>query len=304
MDFRLLRYFVACVEHRTMHAAAEAAFVSQPALSKAIHNLEDIVGVKLLDRRPRGVVPTPYGEVLFRYAKMIDSELRRATAEIDAMRGMTRGTVVVGVIPTMAALIGDLAIELTKSHPGLRLKLRVGFSTDLSPALRAGELDMAILLLPAGEAPPGLAFESLLDTRPTVAVRVGHPLLEQGEVTLADLGQCQWVFPEYPPTHRAIIMGAFIDAGIPPPEAVIEVSTAIFFDDMIRQSDLLTIVPSTFFDERGRGRGLASVPMQFAFPAERIGLAYREQSTLLPGAKHIREELRARCAKVAPPPGD
>src|SRR5882724_1759959 len=109
MDFRLLRYFVACVEHRTMHAAADAVFVSQPALSKAIHNLEALVGAKLLDRRPRGVVPTPYGEVLFRYAKMINSELRRATAEIDAMRGMTRGTVVIGVIPTMTSIIGQVA---------------------------------------------------------------------------------------------------------------------------------------------------------------------------------------------------
>ncbi len=81
MDLRLLRYFVACVENRTMHAASRAVNVSQPALSKAIANLEDQLGVALLDRQPRGVTPTPYGQTLFRYAKMIDSEMRRAVAQ-------------------------------------------------------------------------------------------------------------------------------------------------------------------------------------------------------------------------------
>ncbi len=94
MDLRLLRYFIACVEQKTIHAAAEAVHVSQPALSKAIHNLETDLGVTLLDRLPRGVVPTPFGETLFRYAKMMDNEMRRVLAEMDAMKGVTRGTII------------------------------------------------------------------------------------------------------------------------------------------------------------------------------------------------------------------
>src|ERR1700760_4817973 len=120
MDVRILRYFVACVESRTMHAAAQAVHVSQPALSKAIANLEHELGVALLDRHPRGVAPTPYGDTLFRYAKMIDSEMRRAVAEIDAQRGMTRGTIVIGVIPTMSALMGKVAQTVMVRHPGLK----------------------------------------------------------------------------------------------------------------------------------------------------------------------------------------
>ncbi len=148
MDLRLLRYFVACVENKTMHAAAEAVHVSQPALSKAIHSLEAELGVTLLDRRPRGVVPTRYGETLFRYAKMIDSEVRRAVAEIDAMRGLTRGTIVIGVIPTMSNVMGEVARRVMETLPGLKLKLKIAFSAELTASLLDGELDTALLLLP------------------------------------------------------------------------------------------------------------------------------------------------------------
>jgi DNA-binding transcriptional LysR family regulator len=296
MDLRLLRYFVACVEHKTMHAAAAAAHVSQPALSKAINNLEASLGVRLLDRRPRGVVPTPYGETLFRYAKMIDSEMRRATAEIDAMRGMTRGTIVVGVIPTMSGVMADVAREILATRPGLKLKLRVGFSPELTAALHEGEVDIALLLLPANSAPMGLAFEPLLRTGPRVVVREGHPLAGRRDLSLRDLGGFPWMIPEYPPSHRAIINQAFLDAGLPPPTAAIDVSTVVFFDSLIRQTDLVTIVPATLLSTPDRSGQLVGLEIDFPFPHEEVGMAYRERSTLLPGARAVIDVVRSRCA--------
>lgn len=296
MDLRLLRYFVACVENKTMHAAAEAVHVSQPALSKAIHNLEAQLGVALLDRRPRGVVPTPFGDTLFRYAKMIDSEMRRAVAEIDAMRGMTRGMIVVGVIPTMSAVMGDVVRVIMETLPGLKLKLKIAFSTELTTALLEGELDIALLLLPESNAPLGLTFDPLVRTGPRVAVRKGHPLASRTGLTLADLSEFPWLIPEYPPSHRAIINRAFIDAGVPPPSGAIEVSTVILFDAVVRQTDLVTIVPSTLFSTRETD--LVALDMNFDFPLEQVGLAYRENSTLLPGARVVMQLIREHCAKM------
>ena len=282
-----------------MHAAAAAAHVSQPALSKAINNLEAGLGVRLLDRRPRGVVPTPYGDTLFRYAKMIDSDMRRAVAEIDAMRGMTRGSVVLGVIPTMTQIVGDVVREVIESHPGLRLKLRVGFSSELTPALTEGEIDIALLLLPAEGAPPGLAFDPLLQTGPVVAVRQGHPLAGRVALSLADLSGFQWLIPEYPPSHRAIVQRAFLDAGVPPPVPPVEVSTVIFFDALIRDTDLITIAPATLLSARDRGPELVALDTAFQFPREEVGMAYRENSTLLPGARVVIDLIRQRCDGLA-----
>ena len=297
MDLRLLRYFMACVEHKTMHAAAAAAHVSQPALSKAINNLETGLGVRLLDRRPRGVVPTPYGEALFRYAKMIDSEMRRAIAEIDAMRGLTRGTIVVGVIPTMTDIMADVAREVLARHPGLKLRLRVGFSTELTVALREGEVDIALLL--SADAPPvGLAFDPLLRTGPVVMVREGHPLAGRSGLSLRDLTDFPWLIPDYPASHRAIVNRAFLDAGMPPPVSAIDVSTIVFFDSLVRQTDLVTIGPATLLSASDRVSHVVALQTDFQFPPEEVGMAYRENSTLLPGARVVIELVRARCDEL------
>lgn len=296
MDLRLLRYFMACVENKTMHAAAEAVHVSQPALSKAIHSLEAQLGVPLLDRRPRGVEPTRFGETLFRYAKLIDSEVRRAVAEIDAMRGLTRGTIVIGVIPTMSTVMADVARTVMATLPGLRLKLKIAFSAELTAALLDGELDTALLLLPANNDPLGLAFEPLVQTGPRVATRPGHPLVGRKDLSLADLAAFPWLIPDYPPSHREIINRAFLDAGVPPPQSAIDVSTVILFDSVVQDSDLITVVPSTLLSTRPTN--LTALEVDFAFPPEQVGLAYRQHSSLLPGARAVMQLIRDACAAL------
>jgi DNA-binding transcriptional LysR family regulator len=297
MDLRILRYFVACVENRTMHAAAQAVHVSQPALSKAIANLENELGVTLLDRHPRGVAPTPFGQTLFRYAKMMDSEMRRAIAEIDAQRGMTRGTILIGVIPTMSSVAGMVAQAVLTRYPGLKLKLRVAFSAELTPALLEGEVDIALLLLPGEGAPPGLTFTPLLSTGPVIVVRKDHPLASRRRSSLRELAEFPWLIPEYPASHRAIIQRAYMDAGLPPPLAAIDVSTIVFFESLVAQSDLITVAPSTLLSARA-GVDLRALETDFVFPPEQVGMAFREHSTLLPGARAVIDVFREHCASL------
>jgi DNA-binding transcriptional LysR family regulator len=296
MDIRLLRYFAACVDFKSLHAAADALHISQPALSKAIQNLESEVGAPLLERRPRGVVPTPYGETLLRYARMIDSELRRAEAELQAMRGATKGRIVVGCIPTMIPLVARAAREVLERQPGLQLEIRAAFSAELTASLSDGQLDFALILLPRGEAPVGLAFDSLLRTDPLVVARRGHPLSRRAELSLSDLLDYPWLYAASPPTHREIVHRAFMNAGLAPPYAAMEVSTIVFFSSLIAETDLLTVAPSTLPSLQGENAPLQALPIRFPFPPEEVGLAYRENARLLPGAKIVMDFIRAACA--------
>jgi len=162
--------------------------------------------------------------------------------------------------------------------------------------LLEGELDFALLLLPGNDAPLGLTYEPLMRTGPRVAAWSGHPLAGKKDLTLADLGRFPWLIPDYPPTHRAIVNAAFLNAGVPPPTGAIEVSTVVMFDAVMRETDLVTIVPSTLLT--ARDADLVALDADFNFPEEQVGLAFRQNSTLLPGARAIMQLIRDQCATL------
>jgi LysR family transcriptional regulator of gallate degradation len=230
---------------------------------------------------------------------MIDTELRRATAEIDAMRGATKGKINVGSVPTMISPMTRAAREILHTHPGLKLEIRAAFSRELTVALLDGELDLALILIPEGGPPPGLAFESIRRTNPVIVARSEHPLAGRDKLTLDDLGAYPWLAATYPSTHWRILNRVFLDAGVPPPEAAMEVSTVVFFAPLIRETDMLTIMPRSMLSESPEGAGLVALPFELPFPAEQIVLAYRENSYLLPGAKIVMQHLKAVCADEA-----
>jgi DNA-binding transcriptional LysR family regulator len=87
MHSRLLRHFLAVLDHRGISAAAEAVHISQPALTKSIRQLEATLGVALFERHPNGVVPTPFGEILARRVRLMALECQHAVAEIQAITG-------------------------------------------------------------------------------------------------------------------------------------------------------------------------------------------------------------------------
>ncbi len=182
-------------------------------------------------------------------------------------------------------------------HAGLRLQLRVGFSSELRSALVQGEIDFALLLLPDGPQ-VGVEAQALFLTRPAVVVRSEHPLAGRENVSIGELSQFPWLIPDYPPSHRHIIHQVFIDAGVTPPAPTISVSTVIFFDSLIRETDLVSVVPATLFNASDRAQGLVPLKTNFPFPSESVGMAYRQSSTLLPAARRIMDLVRECCEGI------
>lgn len=104
--------------------------------------------------------------------------------------------------------------------------------------------------------------------------------------------------PAFPATHRRVISRAFLDAGIPPPEPAMEVSTVVFFAALVRDTDMLTVMPRIMLKEDGNALDIVALPVEFSFPPEQIGLAYRENARLLPGAKIVMERIKTVCAET------
>lgn len=145
MDLRQLRYFVAAVEAGSITQAAAALRVAQPAVSARLRDLEDSLGVPLLQRSRGGVVLTRHGHVLLDHARAILRQVGVAAEEVRAA-GAVSGQVVLGMPGAVtSSLVGPLLARLSAEHPALQLRIVEAMTATLLEWLHAGRLDVAVL---------------------------------------------------------------------------------------------------------------------------------------------------------------
>ena len=146
MQFRQLRYFVKIVEAGSFSRAAATIHVAQPALSQQIAELEERLGLKLLQRSARGVTPTAAGEVLFREASSILHQLDQLPGIVRSSSGDPEGAVSLGLAYSLAnTLIGPLVSRVQTSLPKVKLKLSDADSRSLGAGVVSNSLDMAVV---------------------------------------------------------------------------------------------------------------------------------------------------------------
>jgi transcriptional regulator, LysR family len=191
---RQLLLLIALDDTRNIHRAASELNMTQPAASKQLKDLEDMLGVSLFERLPRGMRPTIYGEAMIRHARMALTSLSKAHEDIVALKSGLSGQVDVGVIlsPGMALLPPAIA-RVKEQAPMLRIGVEVESSNILLSRLLHGELDFIIGRILDEEARGGLLYEELADEPVCAVARVGHPFHTRTDLTLADLAGEAWI---------------------------------------------------------------------------------------------------------------
>src|SRR5689334_22883265 len=145
-----LHNFAAVVEAGAVRQAAKALNLSQSSITKSIQQLEDELGVSLLHRGAHGVSPTAAGEALLARAKTINAQLRHARSDVEAIQGASVGEIRVSASPTVAmGLLPRAVIDFQRSHPRVRFQVLEGVYPDILPAIRTGDVDLAICLVPS-----------------------------------------------------------------------------------------------------------------------------------------------------------
>ena len=145
MLLRHIRYFLAVVEHQNFTRAAEALYVSQPALSQQIKQLEEILKVKLLDRSGRVIRATDAGEVYIHYARKALRELEEGRRAIHDVRNLSRGGLRLAMTPTLTSyLIGSLIERFNLQYPGITLDIYEMPLEAIESALLEDKVDLGI----------------------------------------------------------------------------------------------------------------------------------------------------------------
>lgn len=195
MELRQLRYFIAVAEAGTFSRAAEMLHISQPPLSVQIKALEDELGVRLLDRTPRGASLTTAGNVFFKEARAALTRLEHAKS--DAVRA-ERGDI--GLLSIGFVSIADYGVlppalkSFRSSRPLVEVQLHELTTDAQIRELRASRLDLGIALGPVDE--PDMQFEHLLHEELVLAAPARHPLVGgEGTIDLRVLSKESFIIP-------------------------------------------------------------------------------------------------------------
>ncbi|WP_460800696.1 LysR family transcriptional regulator [Microbacterium sp. GXF6406] len=215
MDLQQMRYAIAVAEERNFTRAAARCHVVQSALSHQIKALEQELGVELFARTSRRVEVTPAGEAFLDAARTSVAAAERAASDAVATTGEIRGTLTIGVIPTVTAIdLPALLSGFRRQHPAVRIALRSGGSDEFLEAIAAGRMDAAVLGLAGDVAHAGIESRELAREDLVAVVSSRHPLADRRRVRLADLESEPYVdFPAGTP-GRAQSDAAFTAAGI------------------------------------------------------------------------------------------
>lgn len=226
---------MAIAEEQSFTRAAQRCFVVQSGLSRQIKSLESELGVRLFARDSRKVEVTPAGEAFVKQARLCLQAAERAKASAAAAHGQIRGSLTIGVIPTVTAV--DIAAVLgafRRSYPEVGVHVRTGGSDEFLRRIAAGELDVGFLGLAEGVTPRGVQTRELSQERLVAVLSEGHRLAGRRRLRLKDLADEPFVdFPEGSSGREQSDL-AFDRAGLRR-EVSLEVITADLLTGLVRQ---------------------------------------------------------------------
>lgn len=192
MDINQLRDFVAVSNCGSFSQAAVKCRVAQPSLSKAVQRLEAEVGEKLFIRLKRRTVLTPAGEIALKRATRILNEFEELRREVGDTHGLRRGSVNLGVLPTIAPYFLPRVISrFTEACPGLEIVVHEDMTVNLLRMIDVCELDLGIMSLPISN--DGFEKEVLFTEELLLAVPAKHPLAVQERVSVSDLAKERFI---------------------------------------------------------------------------------------------------------------
>lgn len=242
---RELRVFVTAARCGSLVKAAEHLGLTQPAVSKAILELEDTFGTRLLDRTRSGVDPTIQGKILLQRAMNIFDELKLARAELDHFASSAEGSMGVGCgHAAVAGLLPEILARMGEEYPRIRIRVLEADREQVFAALRLRDIDL-VLARPPDENADDLLFEKLYDEQQFIVAGRNHPLASRAHVSLADLGGERWILPTEDPVVGRMVRQVFSDARLPVPQAAVSSMSIQIACSLLRLGTYITILPES-----------------------------------------------------------
>lgn len=293
---RHVQTLVAVARQGSLRAAAEVLAVSQPAVSKTLDELEDIVGCVLIERSRKGAVLTPEGDVFVRHGTQSLDALGLALQSVQGDEGID--VLRIGALPTMAAaLVPRALLDFWRERPQSTVQLSTGSNPVLLARLSRREVDVVVGRFAEPAQMVGLTYEHLTAEPMVAVVRAAHPMVSVPAGVEA-WGQCAWIVPSAGTAirHQADSVLRAHGMEITPRLETLDVTLArqlVLSSDMVWITSASTVVPDV------KQGALWAIPWLTDASAEPVGVLMRQDTPATPSMRAWLAALRRQLAQTA-----
>ncbi len=293
MQLQQLAYALAVAEEGSFTRAADRLHLAQPSLSRQIRVLEHELGVLLFNRGPgQGrVTLTADGAALLPFMQRVLSDVEATGAEARALSGMARGRLAIGATPSLiTSVLAPTLVEFHASHPGIDLSVVEGGSHQLVPQVAAGEVDLALVVLPVTD--PLVVTTPLFDDPLVLATASDHPLAGRDRVQVRELDGVDLVMFREGYDLRDVTLEACAEAGVSP-HLVSEGGEMAGVLSFVAAGLGAAVVPAIALPTDG---SLVGIPFTGPRLSRTVALAQRGDRTLARPARALADQLAVRFA--------
>jgi DNA-binding transcriptional LysR family regulator len=244
-------------------AAAELA-ISQPAVSRAIADMEHALGLRLLDRDRNGIEPTPYGRALVKRGTTIFDELTQGLQELEFLADPTIGQLRIGSSESVAAgLLPAVIDRFARRHPGIRLNVaQTVLSTAHYRELRDRSIDLLLGWIPTPFAEEDLVVETMLSDPRVVVVGRQSKWARSSKLSLADLADEAWILPPPDTFPGSATADLFRESGLSMPRTPLTTLSIHLCCRLAASGHFVTLLPSSIVQFSGRDLSLKVLPVK------------------------------------------
>jgi len=291
------------VQWGSMAKAASHLAMSQPAVSEAIANLEAALGVRLLDRTPRGVEPTLYASALLKRGLVVFDELRQGIKEIEFLADPTVGEVRIGCIESLAAgFMPEVIDQFSRKYPRVLVHVdNVQLATQEFRELRERTVDLSLGRILKPVADDEIDAEVLWRDEYFVVAGSRSPWARRRKIALADLLDEPWIF--YPPNNvfAPFMAQAFGAQGLELPRARVTSFSSAIRMHLIATGRFLTIMAGSMLRANAERWDLKALPIALDALSFQVAIFKLKHRTVSPVVEKFVEHLRAAAESMVAP---
>jgi DNA-binding transcriptional LysR family regulator len=228
----------------SMAKASERLALSQPAISKAVSDMEHVLGASLLDRSARGVALTESGRLLVERTRIVFDEISQGVSDIERLSDPTRGIVKIGTTEPVASVVSEIISRLASKYLRVGYDVMVSDQDTLIGELRQRTRDVVVTRWAARPTSGDLAVQPLFKSPLAVMAAQGHPLLRRKKLNLADVMDERWTLSPPDSFLGRVVVDLFGRRKLLLPPAVVTTISIHMRLDLLASGGFLTILPA------------------------------------------------------------